>query len=477
MNYTYDIFLSYSSYDNSFIELIKPELLKNNISFFTPKTHSFNLNFKKEVENAIANSTFFVFICTSDFLRQHHANIFSLKGEYISHIDNEICFASKTATINALKIIPLILSHRRGDENIKHLIYDLFWEDIPVITDFNIEKLCQKLINIVSRDKRIKELFAQAEQSWIYGAYEHAYNKYMALTKLVEGDVLLSCYNKAANCCEKAGHLSKAKRLYLLANDESSYKRIEKNSLISNQSIPLNDNIDQELLHKIANYCNSTIDLFSELLKNNHSTQGLNCLKTSYSRLLNYCKIIGGMDEIVSSALIKIEKAEKQTINSKNQTNDNDISIIKSYRTYLGLDFPESDSYDVFISYKSEDETLARRVYDYLLEQGKRVFFACEILPDMGKTEYREAIMDALDHSQHFVLVTSKLDYIVSNWVKEEWAFFVSKLIEDDHKGNITIITHDEFKVDKSLLPPNLRYKQRLLMSNFKESLLKYLQQ
>ena len=61
--------------------------------------------------------------------------------------------------------------------------------------------------------------------------------------------------------------------------------------------------------------------------------------------------------------------------------------------------------------------------------------------------------------------------------MKEEWSFYVSKLIEDNHKGNLAIIIHDDFKVDKNQLPPNLRYKQRLLMSNFKESLLKYLQQ
>ena len=144
---------------------------------------------------------------------------------------------------------------------------------------------------------------------------------------------------------------------------------------------------------------------------------------------------------------------------------------------YLGLDFPESDDYDVFISYKSEDEKYARRVYDYLLESGKKVFFACEVLPEMGKTEYRDAIMDALDHSQHLILVSSNINYITSNWVKEEWSFFVSKLIEDNHKGNLILIEHDKANLNKKELPPNLRYKQRLKLSSFKNHLLRYLQQ
>ena len=141
------------------------------------------------------------------------------------------------------------------------------------------------------------------------------------------------------------------------------------------------------------------------------------------------------------------------------------------------MDFPEADNYDVFISYKSQDEIYARRVYEFLQSEGKKVFFACEVLPEMGKTEYRDAIMDALDHSQHLVLVTSRLDYITSNWVKEEWSFYVSKLIEDNHKGNIAIIEHDNANIEKKLLPPNLRYKQRFKLSNYKKSLLKYLEQ
>lgn len=85
--------------------------------------------------------------------------------------------------------------------------------------------------------------------------------------------------------------------------------------------------------------------------------------------------------------------------------------------------------------------------------------------------------MDALDHSQHLVLVTTRLDYITSNWVKEEWSFYVSKLIEENHKGNIAIIEHDNANIEKKQLPSNLRYKQRFKLSNYKKSLLKYLEQ
>ena len=97
-------------------------------------------------------------------------------------------------------------------------------------------------------------------------------------------------------------------------------------------------------------------------------------------------------------------------------------------------------------------------------------------LPDMGKTEFREAIMDALDHSQHFVLVTSSIAYVKTGWVSKEWGFFMDKLA-DGHHGNFALVLRDDCRFAKEDLPPDIRYKQRFLMSNFTEALLAYLQQ
>lgn len=475
MNYKYDVFLSYSSYDNNIVSLFKKELEKNELNYFTAEKIDIGYDFKQGIEQAIVSSEYFIFICSSEFLRQHHSNWFGVGDANVSHVEMEIQYASKCALYNAVKIIPVVVTRRFGDEKVSGLICDLFDENTKTISGSNIKDVSKKVLDILNNNQKKKDLLMEAEQARIYGAYEQAYNKYLALVDFVEGEAKINCYDRAANCCEKTGKWEEAKKLYHLSKNEPALMRLENISKSKEVIKPKEGN--QELLYKIANYCDASIDLFYELLKDKQSPEGLNCLKTSYSRLLNYCKTIGGMEDVISSALSKMKETETEFSKGIVSTDETNIDIVKPYRTYLGLEFPESDNYDVFISYKSEDEMLARRVYDYLLSEGKHVFFACEVLPDMGKTEYRDAIMDALDHSQHFVLVTSKLDYITSNWVKEEWAFYVSKLIEDNHKGNLAIIIHDDFKVDKNQLPPNLRYKQRLLMSNFKESLLKYLQQ
>ncbi len=462
MSYKYDAFLSYSKLDEWYIEQIKKELLKNDINFF-----DFNYNFKitgdiyEQITEAINESEYSLIFLSSQMVNS--------------------CFISEELSIiesvkHGLKVIFIALSEliteRECDLLLDSNLNINFYYSVLKGSATDVAKIVSQRIK---NNTKIIQLYKDAYQAWVYGAYEQAYNCYLALVDLVEDDAKLDCYDRAANCCEKTGKWEEAKKLYSLSKNELALKRLENNTKSKEVISP--KEVNQELLYKIANYCDASIDLFYELLKDNQSPEGLNCLKTSYTRLLNYCKTIGGMDDVISSALSKMKESEKEFAKGKLIVEETKNDIIKQYRTYLGLEFPESDNYDVFISYKSEDEMLARRVYDYLLSEGKRVFLACEVLPDMGKTEYRDAIMDALDHSQHFVLVTSKLDYITSNWVKEEWSFYVSKLIEDNHKGNLAIIIHDDFKVDKNQLPPNLRYKQRLLMSNFKESLLKYLQQ
>ena len=465
MNYKYDIFICYSSKNRDVFLKLKDEFIANNLKVFD--SHEIVTgNYSEIIANAILESKYFIVLLSRDFSES-------------TYVMNEVDFALKESEKSGIKVIPVVIDELLNNVEMPSILsqkplLQYYFSKYSILKG-SLNYVVEVLLSTIKKEEKVKMLYKEADQAWIYGAYEQVYNYYLSLVGLVEGEAKLNCYDRAANCCEKAGKWEEAKKLYRFSNNEPALKRLENDFKLKETIEP--KEVNQELLYKIANYCDASIDLFYELLKDNKSPEGLNCLKTSYTRLLNYCKTIGGMDDVISSALLKMKQSEKEFSKSELVTKETKSCIIKPYRTYLGLEFPESDNYDVFISYKSEDEMLARRVYDYLLGEGKRVFFACEVLPDMGKTEYRDAIMDALDHSQHFVLVTSKLDYITSNWVKEEWSFYVSKLIEENHKGNLAIIIHDDFKVDKNQLPPNLRYKQRLLMSNFKESLLKYLQQ
>lgn len=464
MIYKYDIFICYSSKNKEVFLKLKDKFITNDLKVFDPYEIELTENYSEVIANAILNSKYFIVLLSQEFSES-------------TYVMNEVNFALMESEKSGIKVIPVAIDEVLNHAEIKSILSQKpslnYYFNRYSILNGSLNYVVEALLSNIKKEEQIKRLYKEADQAWIYGAYEQAYNNYLALVDLVEGEAKLNCYDRAANCCEKAGKWEEAKKLYHLSKNEPALIR----TISKSKEVIKPEEGNQELLYKIANYCDASIDLFYELLKDKQSPEGLNCLKTSYSRLLNYCKTIGGMDDVISSALSKMKETEAEFSKGIVSTDETNIDIVKPYRTYLGLEFPESDNYDVFISYKSEDEMLARRVYDYLLSEGKRVFFACEVLPDMGKTEYRDAIMDALDHSQHFVLVTSKLDYITSNWVKEEWSFYVSKLIEDNHKGNLAIIIHDDFKVDKNQLPPNLRYKQRLLMSNFKESLLKYLQQ
>ena len=104
-------------------------------------------------------------------------------------------------------------------------------------------------------------------------------------------------------------------------------------------------------------------------------------------------------------------------------------------------DFPKPSLYDIFISYKSEDERLAGQVYDVLTRNGLRVFFSRKSLPALGSTAYHDQIDKALEHARHMVVVTSSLERVEAKWVKYEWKGFIREQLEGRKTGNlITVI-------------------------------------
>lgn len=130
--------------------------------------------------------------------------------------------------------------------------------------------------------------------------------------------------------------------------------------------------------------------------------------------------------------------------------------------------------YDVFLSFKSEDYTLARNVYNFLIGKGIKVFFSKESLPRIGSSEYREAIDNALDSSKHMIVVCSDLSYLDSKWVKHEYTYFSGERIEGRKPGsNIIIITTTELfnkevkNNNKKRIPHALRQEQIYSIDDF----------
>ena len=113
--------------------------------------------------------------------------------------------------------------------------------------------------------------------------------------------------------------------------------------------------------------------------------------------------------------------------------------------------------YDVFISCKSEDYNLARVVYNFLRTKGLSVFLADAELRRIRKDEYGKVIDAALESSEHFILLASRPDYVVSTYVEVEWRIFLEEKRSGRKKGNILTIRKG-FNVAK--LPIALRSLQ-----------------
>lgn len=128
--------------------------------------------------------------------------------------------------------------------------------------------------------------------------------------------------------------------------------------------------------------------------------------------------------------------------------------------------------YDVFISSKSEDYKLANQVYDFLVKNGVKVFFAYRVLGIYGGATDGDIIDEALDNSTHMVVVSSSIENINSKYVRYEWSTFSSDLRKGYRSGNLFTILTDSVELKE--LPPSLRHNQAFRFKDYKERILSY---
>lgn len=133
----------------------------------------------------------------------------------------------------------------------------------------------------------------------------------------------------------------------------------------------------------------------------------------------------------------------------------------------------KESKYDIFISCKSEDYKLAKCIYDYLVENNLKVFLADAELRRIGAAEFGNVIDEALEAADHFILFASKLDYVTSPYVANEWRIFIEEKRSGRKKGNFLTILKG---VDVDKLPISLRHHQNFPYSDFRNSLLYYIQ-
>jgi hypothetical protein len=119
---------------------------------------------------------------------------------------------------------------------------------------------------------------------------------------------------------------------------------------------------------------------------------------------------------------------------------------------------PPAGEYDVFISYKSEDTEQARQVYELLQQEGLRVFFSKESLPQLGSDQYHEQIDMAIERARHLVVVTTSYEYVTSKWVQYEWRLFLGEKLAGRKSGNLITIVSGDLKIND--LPITLRNRE-----------------
>ena len=272
------------------------------------------------------------------------------------------------------------------------------------------------------------------------------------------------------------------------SEDESSYilnvnkydisKGIDGRIIQSEGAVSESGSIIDVQYNTIAEYIKKTNHLFETIGEGINYKEFLMCLKTSYERLKNYCEIIG-YKELCAVCIEKIAEINKRLELSEEQ--DSDSFLDNSFKALLGFSVAGKDNFDVFISYKHEDVDIATSVYHYLRSELINPFFDTVSLPELSKSEYEDAIMNALEHSNHFVIILSNLDYLNSFWVDLEMKTFRHEMVEG-RKPNanfLFIVTNEVFeeiaRTNKTCLPIKYRSYEIMKVDSYKESLAKYL--
>ena len=231
-------------------------------------------------------------------------------------------------------------------------------------------------------------------------------------------------------------------------------------------------------LFAIAKYINESNKLFEKLSDENVTFEFLSCLKTSYERLKNYSDLVNCKD-VCAYCIDKLAIINQKLDNLSSEDNQEGFKE-GAFKALLGLKQPEAGSYDVFISYNHKDEDLAGSIYRFLKSNLISAFYDKVTLPQLGKSEYHDAIMNSLDNSNNFIVVLSDLSYLESHWVDLEMKTFNTELTEGRKEGNFIFIVTDQvyneiIRSNKKCLPIQYRGYELIRIRDYKDTILSYI--
>ena len=232
-------------------------------------------------------------------------------------------------------------------------------------------------------------------------------------------------------------------------------------------------------LYAIADYMRESNKLFELAGNSSLAADFLRCLKTSYDRLRKYSEIVGCM-EVCAECIEHIAEINQMLEGIDGGSSGSDI-VENGFKALLGFSIEGVDDFDVFLSYDHEDGDIASGVYHFLKTNLINPFYDKITLPELSKSEYEDAIMNAIDHSRHFAVILSDLKYLESHWVDLEMKTFRHEMVEGrKENANFLIIVTDAvyqqiISQNKQCLPIKYRSYEIMKISEYKNTLTDYL--
>ena len=475
----YDVFVSYSHKDENLVEPVVNRLEAFGLTtFFASRDLVAGRDWAGQIVEAIENSTDCLLLLTESYIDSSWA-------------EQETMHATKLG----MRVLPVVTAPEKLSSLWKYLIGNIQW-----ITG-TFEDASAKAINILVEEKRERkkaEILNRAYEYWNYGEFYEAELDFFDLLKdplyandpeinmqyahllederlynigtSIDANLLIDLYKKVVRFGDREKHKA------IIENAELAIKRLEIEAASKQPQIP-KTNADETFALAVLTARMESANRFEQYMGSSVTAAELNCLLIDYTQMVNFASVFsvksGELEDRVKQCRSKISEIKEQ-LKTGELAQGKETILVKAYRNYLGLARPEYPIYDVFISCKSEDEKYARQVYDFLLLNGKRAFFSKETISALGNSEYHDAIMGALDHSRHFILVSSSMDYLNSSWVKHEWSTYIGESVEGRKNGNMVLVFHEDFHFKKEELPIDIRRKEIISLSSFRNTLADY---
>lgn len=523
----YDVFISYAHRDNSVAEGIYRQLSQNEISVFYDMGLAAGSDWSTQIRSIIQKAKVVIAVISENSLKSE-----CVKSEINLAIEtadnngtvvlpfflNDNINLDDTGAMAHLQFLPCIINRDDIAESISQLVerikmmFDgsetlkwlsnqvddyIYLKNYEMAQKFQEEhyKRCEELYSLSSGNIIGQNMLLNSKVKLISilidrEKWNDAIDEIISVFQMIDDDADYRLLNvieeQLVLCCHKSGYsnatfkelINGSLRFAMIFFPELPDELMEKydafgsvEKIIDDSEGPVKDDKLQ-----IANYGEMAIGIFEDLLKTDLTDKKRESLKSGYERILNYCKYMGLNDEVAEKCVRRIAELERE--NTK--ANDSEsLELLEALKIYLGQALPKSGYYDVFISYKTEDSALAEKVYDYLKQNGKEVFLSRKNLPKLPDSEYKLEIDDAIDKSKHMLVIGSNPEYFKTKWVLHEWNLFDTELLEGRKQGKLLLIVTDELRNEfiktKDRLHIDLRGKDILSMSNFRENLLKYL--